>query len=279
MAGATPIQNQLGPAQLSAQVGVVGPTGAPGIKSLAQVLAEERGAPASAGGPVLAPGASSSGFVPTGVAPGVPEAASAAGRQAGEGGAALIADMATLPQQRASLQQVQSEIESANPGPLNAQLTKIGGMLGQFGFSAASAQATSSQLMHKATMLNVISTASSNLGVPTDSKMAAVMAATPNETMTREAARAATAMLTGLVDYKQAKGMAWQRYEAANGPQSFQQFQSDWNQGVPNAAAFQFNHLPAAEQAKYWSSLDKSSKQQLLNTMHAVGIQPMKNGR
>ena len=37
--------------------------------------------------------------------------------------------------------------------------------------------------------------------------------------------------------------------------------------------------LPAAEQSKYWSSLDKGSKQQLLDSMQAVGIQPVKNGK
>jgi hypothetical protein len=86
-------------------------------------------------------------------------------------------------------------------------------------------------------------------------------------------------MLQGLVDYKQAKGEAWQKFQAANGPQSFPQFQTQWNQSVPNAAAFQFNHLPAAEQAKYWGSLDKGAKQQLLDSMHAAGITPTKNGR
>lgn len=225
---------------------------------------------------MLAPGAPSGG-VPTGLAPGVAEAATAAGKQAGEGGAALTNDMAALPQTRAALQQVASEISGANPGPLNDQLTKLGGILTQLGVSIE--QATSSQLMHKASMLATLSTVSSNLGVPTDGKMSAVMAATPNATMTPEAARAATGMLQGLVDYKQAKGEAWQQYQAANGPQSFGQFQTQWNKQVPNAAAFQFNHLPAAEQSKYWSSLDKASKQQLLDSMQAVGIQPVKNGK
>lgn len=44
-------------------------------------------------------------------------------------GQQLIADAQQLPQQRASLQQVASEIDSANPGPLNDKLTKIGGVL------------------------------------------------------------------------------------------------------------------------------------------------------
>jgi hypothetical protein len=81
------------------------------------------------------------------------------------------------------------------------------------------------------------------------------------------------------VDYKQAKGEAWQSFQQANGAQSFPQFQVQWNKSVPNAAAFQFNHLPAAEQAKYWRSLDKGAKQQLLDSMHSVGIQPTKNGK
>lgn len=63
-------------------------------------------------------------------------------------------------------------------------------------------------------MLNVISTASSSLGVPTDSKMAAAMSATPNDQMTPQAAKTATGMLMGLVDYKQAKAEAWQKYQA-----------------------------------------------------------------
>lgn len=319
MAGATSIQNQLSPTTLAGQVPGVNALGQPTVNSLGNVLAMEHGGTpqaspfppavlaqagqiANQGGPgknqaagdaflqsyasshgismqapALAPGAPNGGVV-TGLAPGVAEAASAQGKQAGEGGAALINDMATLPQQRAALQQVASEINSANPGPLNDQLTKISGVLTQMRVINGD-QPTAAQLMHKASMLATISTASTNMGVPTDSKMAAVMAATPNATMTPEAARTATGMLMGLVDYKQAKGAAWQQYQAAHGPQSFQQFQVEWNKSVPNAAAFQFNHLPAAEQTKYWSSLDKASKQQVLEAMHAVGIQPVKNGR
>ncbi|TPG50195.1 hypothetical protein EAH75_01485 [Rhodanobacter glycinis] len=315
IAGATPVPNQLGPSQLATQVPIINAQGQPTVQNLGNVLHMQNGGGAvpsvdeltaqatqmaNQGGPganapaaqawlqqqlaaqgrnpqpVLAPGASSGG-VPTGLAPGVAEAATAAGRQAGEGGAALTNDMAALPQTRAALQQVASEISGANPGPLNDQLTKLGGILTQLGVS--NEQATSSQLMHKASMLATLSTVSSNLGVPTDGKMSAVMAATPNATMTPEAARAATGMLQGLVDYKQAKGEAWQQYQASNGPQSFGQFQTQWNNKVPNAAAFQFNHLPAAEQSKYWSSLDKGSKQQLLDSMQAVGIQPVKNGK
>jgi hypothetical protein len=216
------------------------------------------------------------GFV-NGPAPGVVEAATATAKNSADQGAALTNDMASLPQQRSALQQVAAEINSANPGPLNDQLAKLGGIMTQFGLS--SDQATASQLMHKASALNALSTVSSSLGVPTDGKMDAVMAATPNGTMTPEAARAATGMLQGLVDYKQAKGEAWQKFQAVNGPQSFPQFQTQWNQSIPNAAAFQFNHLPAAEQAKYWGSLDKGAKQQLLDSMHAAGITPTKSGR
>jgi hypothetical protein len=227
-------------------------------------------------GPSLAPGAPSGGMV-TGLAPGVAQAAQAAGTQAGAGGAQLMNDMATLPQQRAALQQIASEISSANPGPLNEQLSKIGGVMAQLG--VPSQQATASQLMHKASALNAISAVSSSLGVPTDGKMQEVMAATPNATMTPEAARTATGMLQGLVDYKQAKGAAWQQFQAQNGPQSFQQFQVQWNKQVPNAAAFQFNHLPADQQSKYWGSLDKGAKQELLDAMKSQGIQPTKNGQ
>ena len=204
------------------------------------------------------------------------QAATTTAQNSAQQGASLTNDLATLPQQRAALQQVASEINSANPGPLNDQLSKIGGVMVQLGLS--NEQATASQLMHKASALNALSAVSNNLGVPTDGKMAAVMAATPNGEMTPEAAKAATGMLQGLIDYKQAKGDAWQNFQSANGPQSFPQFQTEWNKSVPNAAAFQFNHLPMAEQTKYWSSLDKPAKQQLLDSMKSVGITPTKNG-
>jgi hypothetical protein len=330
MAGSTPVQNQLSPQDLSAQIPGQDATGRNVLRPLSTVLAGEgvngaAPAPAMAGaygnmdpkdptthlsaagnelikagipGAVVtqmianaqghmkgvqtaAPGAplpsGPPGSVINGPAPGVVDAATATAKNSADQGAALTNDMASLPQQRAALQQVASEINSANPGPLNDQLAKLGGVMTQLGLS--SEQATASQLMHKASALNALSTVSSSLGVPTDGKMDAVMAATPNGTMTPEAARAATGMLQGLVDYKQAKGEAWQKFQAANGPQSFPQFQTQWNQSIPNAAAFQFNHLPAAEQAKYWGSLDKGAKQQLLDSMHAAGITPTKNGR
>jgi hypothetical protein len=137
--------------------------------------------------------------------------------------------------------------------------------------------------MHKATMLNVISTASSSLGVPTDGKMAAALQATPNDQMTPQAAKAATGMLLGLVDYKQAKAEAWQAYQAKNGPQSFNQFQTEWNKNVPNAAAFQLSYLPKAEQSKYIKSLSQDQQKQLVSAINFLPsvqekIRAMKNG-
>lgn len=306
IAGATPVQNGLSPTTLATQVPGTDAAGKPNLRPMASVLGAEQGAQATIqkltaqatqmanqGGPgANAPAAQAwleqqvkargldpqaPGAIPNGAAPGIAQAATTAAQNSAQQGNALTNDMASLPQTRAALQQIAAEISSANPGPLNDQLTKLGGVLQQLGIN--SNQATASQLMHKASMLATLSTVSSNLGVPTDGKMDAVMAATPNATMTPEAARAATGMLQGLVDYKQAKGEAWQKYQAANGPQSFPQFQAQWNRDVPNAAAFQFNHLPAAEQTKYWSSLDKASKQQLLDSMNAVGIHPVKNAK
>lgn len=262
MAGATGVQNHLSPQDLAQQVPGQDAEGKPTLRNLGGVLGQEY---------------SQGGAIPNGPAPGVTQAAIVEATNAGNQGAAITNDMASLPQQRAALQQVASEINSANPGPLNEQLSKIGGVLTQLGLS--SDQATASQLMHKASALNALSAVSSGLGVPTDGKMAQVMAATPNGEMTPEAARAATGMLQGLLDYKQAKGEAWQQYQAQHGAHSFADFQTWWNKSVPNAAAFQFNHLPAAEQTKYWSSLDKSAKQQLLDSMRAVNITPTKNGR
>ena len=162
---------------------VLGQGNAPGIASLQDVLAAQR----------LSKQQGGAGVVPTGLAPGVASAAEVTAKGGAEMGQQLISEASTLPQQRAALQQVAAEIDQANTGPLNDKLTKFGGVLTQLGIPRE--QATVSQLMHKATMLNVIGTASSSLGVPTDSKMSAVLAATPNDTMTPQAAKAATGML------------------------------------------------------------------------------------
>lgn len=257
----------LSPSENAQQVSVVGPNNTPSIMSLQDVLRAQQASKQGGKG----------GLVQTGLAPGVSSAIEVASKGGAEMGQQLIQEASALPQQRAALQQVQSEIDAANPGPLNDKLAKLGGVLTQLGIP--SEQATASQLMHKASMLNVLGTVSSGLGTPTDGKMTAVLTSTPNGDMTPQAAKAATGMLLGLTDYKQAKADAWQKYQEQNGPQSFQQFQSEWNKTVPNAAAFQFNHLPQAEQAKYWNSLDKSQKQQLLGTMQNFGMQLTKNGK
>jgi transposase-like protein len=301
-----PVQNRLGPEALATQIPGQDANGQPITRALGSVLGQEgasTGAPAqpspqqlmaqatqmaNQGGPgANAPQAQAwlqqqmqargmnpepAGAIANGPAPGVTQAAATTAQNSATQGNALTNDMVAIPQQRAALSQIAAEINSANPGPLNEQLTKIGGVLTQLGYP--SDQATGAQLMHKASALNAISSVANNLGVPTDGKMQEVMAATPNATMTPEAAKAATGMLQGLLDYKQAKGTAWQQYQAQNGPTSFPQFLQEWNKAVPNASAFQFQHLPQKEQQKYWQSLDKADKQSLLDSMKRQGTLP-----
>lgn len=176
------------------------------------------------------------------------------GSQYGSMASSIFANTQGLASTRAALASINSELGSANPGPIADTLAKVGGSLGQLGITGLT-QATAYQLLNKGSAQSVIAQVGSGLGVPTDSKMGEIMAATPNGHMTPDAIRGAVGQIQGILDYKQAEAVAAQHAGVANNPASVSQFQNQWAQRFPNASVFQFQHMPPDLQKKYWQSM------------------------
>lgn len=255
---------QMTPGQAATPVTLPTPTGASTVTTLGGVAGQAAGgAPA----PVIANG-------PT---PATIAAGQAAGHAAATQGADLVQGASQLGQQRAMLQSIIAESGAANTGPIAGQLAKIGGVLQQFGIKGVS-QATAYQLTQKSTM-QYVGQALQSMGTPTDGKMLSMEMATPNGAMTPQAVKAAGGMLLGGLDYKQAQAQAWTQYQQQNGPGSFAQFQSWWNQNMPSAAVFQMHYLPKEEQGRYWNSLDKGQKEQFANALNWARSQGYAGGQ
>lgn len=257
-----PVNNTLSPGQAASPISYTGPQGQQITTTPGVIAANNYQLP---GAPIVA-------------GPTQQEAAanSATGTQSANMGAGITQAAATLAPQRALLQSIIAESSGANTGPISGQMAKLGGVLTQFGVKGLD-QATAYQLTQKSTM-QYVGQAMGSMGVPTDGKMMAMEMSTPNGSMTPEAVKAAGGMLMGGLDYKQAQAQAWAQYQAKNGPASYPQFQAQWNQNMPNAAVFQMQYLPKAQQQTYWKSLSEAQKQQFVNAHNFAASQGLLNG-
>ncbi len=240
MPGVAPIQETLTPGQAVQPVTVNGQGGTPYTATMGQIA--QNGLPGAQNGVV------------TGQSTQEQAANAQSGSQFGNMTSSIFANTQGLASSRAALAGINSELGSANPGPLADTLSKIGGSLSQLGINGLD-QATAYQLLQKGSAQAVIAQVGSGLGVPTDNKMGEIMAATPNGHMTSDAVRGAVGQIQGILDYKQAEALAAQHAGIANNPAMVTQFQNAWAQRFPNASVFQFQHLPEDLQKKYWQSM------------------------
>lgn len=257
------VPNALTPAQAAQPVTLPTPSGAPVVTTLGGVAS---GHPAPiAQGPTTQQLAANE------------RVGAAQGTQA----ASTIADATNLAQQRAALEGIRVELPAAAGGPLSEKLRDIGATLGEMGIANLD-QANAYDLLQKGQAQLVISRVSDGLGVPTDGKMAAVIAQTPGAHMTGPAAAAATGQIEGILDYQQARAQAAQAAGVLNNPAQSAQFNLEWQKRFPNAAVFQFAHLPPAYQQKYWKQMSPSEQRSFYAQMqdaHSAGFTQFDSGK
>lgn len=258
--------NQLSPGQAASPTSYTGPQGQPITTTLGQIYQNGNQLPGAQ------PGA--------GAITGPTQQESAANAQTGAAAGQMVAqtfgDLQTIAQSRAALTGIQAELGSANPGPLAGNMAKIGAAVGQLGIKGID-QSSAYQLLQKGSAQLLVSQVSNGLGVPTDSKMGEVLAGTPNGTMSPLAIQGASAMISGALDYKQAEADAALKAGVANNPASAMQFKAQWTQRFPNAAVFQFSHLPGELQKKYWASMPQAQRKAFFeqyNSAAASGFVP-----
>lgn len=164
----------------------------------------------------------------------------------------------------ANVQNLNAEINAANPGPASELMGKFGGLAQQVGINLGS-QATASQIMHKTQSFLAATLGGNTSG--TDAKLFNALASTPGTQMTEGAAKAASGMIVGAVRYKNAKATAWinSGLPAADGPKFAAQFRQQYG-----AAPFVFSSVPKEQQQRIWKSLNVSEKKALFNQIQTA---------
>ena len=241
-------------------------SGMPPAQAAQQALAVEQ-----QGGGVPPP--NPPGFVPTGLAPGVAEAATSERGQGATLANALETEQAQIPQQMANLQELRAQLALARPGPVTSTLAHYGALWNEL-IGGGSPQAAAKMLADKGTSW-VVQASSQHLGVPTDGKMELLLKGTPNTSITPQAAATATGMLMGNLDYLGAKGNAWAALQAAAGCKCrLHAIPAAVEPRRPTAAVSQVQRIDPRERAVYWKSLTPKSRAAFIQAAQYTGTLP-----
>lgn len=266
------VGNKLSPGEASSPITFTGPGGQPITETRAQIAANNNrlvmpgpGNKAVSGRNPLAPKSQTptSGVV-AGLTPGEQAAQTQTGAAQGNLVNSIFGNIQNIAQSRAALTGILAELNQTRTGPLSQYVEHITGALNQIGLKNFN-EATALQLLHKGQAQLVVSQVANGLGVPTDQKMAQIAAQTPGNSMTKQAAKGAAAMIAGLLDYKEAEARAAQTAGVAQNPTQAFTFTQQWQRRFPNAAVFQFHHLPMALKREYWQSMSKSAREKFYN--------------
>lgn len=185
-----------------------------------------------------------------------------------------ISDAGNVQQSLAALQGIGTFEQGAAPGTLNDALSTISNVFQNIGLNNGGL-ATNSQIVQKETSQLIMAQAN-KLGVPTDSKMSLTELGTPNMHMTPQAIQTTKGLLIGQFEYLRGRAQLWQDAKAENPSLTASQFQTEFNNKVPNADVFQYFNLPEEAQGKFWRSMKKNEKRSFANSLkwlHDHGIQ------
>jgi hypothetical protein len=204
------------------------------------------------------------GSMPSGPAPGIPQAQTVDLEAGANQGVALQKAADTSPQRLGQLSNLEKSLAQFESGPqaerlrrIKGTVNQIGGLVGAQPFDAKSIAAQEG-FVKEATMLAQQQFAALG-GTGTDQQLGSAMKSNPSEALSKEGNKNIIAMLKGNEAALNAKNDAWQQWKQKNGPGSYAQFSADFNKGY-SPRAFQFAFLPPPERAKMLSSMSPSEK-------------------
>lgn len=106
-------------------------------------------------------------------------------------------------------------------------------------------------------------------GTGTDAKFQSAFTTSPNEALSQLGNKGIIRLLKGNEDAIIAMNQAWQKYKKANGPDTFPEFQAEFQQNF-DPRTFQFKYLTKAERQKYIDNMDPADQPEFLrNLTHA----------
>lgn len=211
-----------------------------------------------------------SGPVQTGLAPGVSEAASDQAKASAQQGIALQQRSDSVPQTKALLGNLESELDSFTPGP-GADWSKVAGafsnrLMQSFGLPGIDPTSIQSQEQFNKMAGMIAQTQFQSLGgTGTDKQLGSTELTSPNSELSKLGNKGIIAMLKGNEDAIATKNKAWQQYQQQHGPQSYGQFSTQFNQSY-DPRVFQSQYLPPDDIKKMLTGMTKPEQKGFLNS-------------
>ena len=221
--------------------------------------------PSATGGTPPPASSRPAGTLPTGLPPGVGEARAAMAGVSVQQGAALQHAVDSIPSQRTQLENLSQLLNHFTSGPASDIIKRgksyVNELTGANIFDTGDIAAQDA-FVKQATQL--AQTQFGQLGgTGTDAKLDSAMHTNPSSMLSNESNREIIAMLQGNLDALQAKGASWQAYMKAHGPQSYGDFQTDFNQHF-DPRVFQMSHLPPKNRAAIISDMSATERADFL---------------
>jgi hypothetical protein len=201
--------------------------------------------------------------VPVGLAPGVGEAASAAGAASAKSAQGLMEAADRAPQTKAALANMRDALTTFQPGPKANWTQMVGALATQLGVAPPKVvEGVAGQEEFAKLATQFIGNQMSALGGSgTDSNLATAAKASPNEFMSREGIMGVTNLMLGLEDATLAKNGAWQKWlGAGNGPESYGKFQTEFNRYY-NPRVFQSVYMNDKQRATMLQNMSKVDRE------------------
>ena len=183
-----------------------------------------------------------------------------------------IAEASEAPQVQGTLSQIAAEVKAAKPGPMNEQMTRLGGMLQEFGIGHGGS-ATATQIWKKG-VAQLLTQVAGAAGVRSDMSLATAIEGMPHPTTTPEAALAAQAAISGMQMYRVKRAEAYQSAVAQNPNLTPQDFALQWAEKIPNASVYSFNALPVDIRKRWIHSMSKTDLAAFVKSLQNAGITP-----
>lgn len=278
--------NALQPAAVSPMTGVH-PLGAPIAKGLSpeaqtspayqyfdpqtrQMKTVLKGQIPANGQPAAIPGAG----IPAGPPLGTPEAAAVTGHENAAQAIALQQRAAQTPQNKAVLGNMEARLDSFDPGPQSQWWKNLGQLAAEYHQKiplAPPADKTAAQEEFGKLAFQLAQQQFTALGgTGTDSKLDSTMHTSPSELLSRYGNKGIIHILKGNEDAINAQNQAWQKWQGAgNGPESYGQFLSQWNQ-VYDPRVFQSQYLSPPERQQLLKGMTRTEQARFARSLEVA---------
>lgn len=209
----------------------------------------------------------------TGAAPGAAEAAIATAGENAKQGMNLQTTADQVPIRKAALGGMLADLQQFTSGP-GADWSRFAGAAANrlaqtAGFNGIDTQGIASQEGFTKLGKQIAMQQSQSLGAGTDEKLTTALGANPNTDLSKLGNTQIIHLLQGNEDAIAAKNQEWQKYQAANGPQSYGKFSTEFNKAF-DPRVFQMNYMSPPERKAVLDSMSKPDQKSFIDAYRAA---------